>query len=428
MSLTGGAALLVTLVLTACTSPASAPSTSTAGTTSQPVDIRLVVNPEPVWRLPDPDKVKSVDEALIVGDHLILTPVTNMPLTVVDLTAGKVAWTLDGFRDELAPGISSRALPRAFAIDGVLPVAFWSDCGGETPPKVCRPNASSAAGVAGLDLASGDAGWLRAIDDLNPGEEEVLFGLAGGDVEVVGGDRHTIIANVWWSDTHATTVGLDARSGAVRWSRDGFAAAEAVGPVVLGTAQEAENGRVFRLATWAAIDVTTGKDAWQVELTNPHRVAGRSSDLVVLQSDSDGKIVTVDTASGRRHDLGTPFAHIECPRQVVPGPLACSVAQRDTRIFIQDLTDPTAPKAAPAPLADGGVTAQAGETVFVSAMPYPSLNKDGQGSYAAALDGTRISDIWPGTVMAATDKWVALAFADPKTYRTIIEVRSLRSR
>ena len=72
-------------------------------------------------------------------------------------------------------------------------------------------------------------------------------------------------------------------------------------------------------------------------------------------------------------------------------------------------TDPAAPTKSAHPIGDGGVIAQDGERAFVATDPYYSIQKVMQPSYTARLDGTRTSELLPGTVVAGSHRWVVLA-------------------
>lgn len=418
------------LAASGCTEPG--PTTSTSSTSTEPVAISVALAPKPGWRFDatdgGPDDGAEPDDIRLDGNRLILAPLVNMPFTVVDLTTGKTAWTLAEFSGRLGPGINTRQLSRAISGDGIVPVAFLATCFVDVRTDACPANGiavDEAVGVAGLDLATGKPRWFRrlagGILEGKPGHYDSL----SMAVDIAGVASGTVVATVRMDrgrergDGKAAviTYGLDASSGKIRWQRDGFLAAEALGSRALGVPVDPDTGPdsdlIVRGSTrLAALDLATGKAAWEARLPEPARIVGRSDDVLVVQGRERGQVTAVETATGAVHDVGRPLAHIECPRQIVPAALACSHSQRDSADYVLDFTDPAGPARSAHPIREGGVTAQAGSTVFVSQAPYRVLNRDNQPSYAARLDGTRIGEPWPGTVVAASDAWVVLGWQE----------------
>jgi hypothetical protein len=88
------------LIATGCTDAGDAPSSSS---TTAPVAIDYTIDAKPVWTFdpeaanPGTDYLSNPGDIALDGDQLVIAPLTNMPLTVVDLAAGSIAWTLKEF-------------------------------------------------------------------------------------------------------------------------------------------------------------------------------------------------------------------------------------------------------------------------------------------------------------------------------------------
>ena len=415
------------LIATGCTDAGDATSSSS---TTAPVAIDYSIDAKPVWTFdpeaanPGTDYLSNPGDIALDGNHLVLAPLTNMPLTVVDLAAGSIVWTLKEFSGRLATGVNTRGLSHFVTEGGLLPIETTTTCFGDDDRDATCPDGdvSDAAGVAGLDLATGKRRWQAQLAGFTaygkPGYDDDL---AWG-VQVAGVHEDVVVATAMMrtgkvrSDKKSavTAYGLDARNGKTVWKRDGFVAIDVLGDAAIGVTVPTDVGPDDSLVTKGltaitALDRRTGKSLWDITFEREGRIVGRS-DAVMLLNTEGGRHVAVETVTGAVHDVDVPeFSSFECPRTIVHGDLICSNSPRSGRSFLMQFTDPAAPTKSDHPIGDGGVIAQDGERAFVATDPYYSIQKVMQPSYTARPDGTRTSELLPGTVVAGSDRWVVLA-------------------
>jgi hypothetical protein len=176
------------LIATGCTDAGDAPSSSS---TTAPVAIDYTIDAKPVWTFdpeaanPGTDYLSNPGDIALDGDQLVIAPLTNMPLTVVDLAAGSIAWTLKEFSGRLAAGVNTRGLSRFATEGGLLPIETTTTCFGDDDSDATCPDGdvSDAAGVAGLDLATGKRRWQAQLAGFT------AYGKPGYDDDLAWGVR-----------------------------------------------------------------------------------------------------------------------------------------------------------------------------------------------------------------------------------------------